>query len=82
MIEEDVKSRGIDVVKLEENVVTKHSRFKSFKLTVKRGDDDKVNDNSFWPDGVLIRRWYNPRNSRTSTALDPLAASAVTPAQP
>ena len=64
MIENDLKSRGVDVVKLEENVITKHSRFKSFKLTVKRDDEEKVDDRGFWPMYVLCRPWYNPRQPR------------------
>ena len=61
MIENDIKSRGVDVVKLEENTITKHSRFKSFKLTVKRNDKEKVDDHSFWPMFVVCRPWYQPR---------------------
>ena len=75
MIEDDLKSRGIDVVKLEENVITKHSRFKSFKLTVKRDDEEKVDDRGFWPMYVLCRPWYNPRQPRG----DRDGAGAVTP---
>ena len=75
MIEDDLKARGVDVVKLEQNVITKHSRFKSFKLTVKRDDEEKVDDHGFWPMYVLCRPWYNPRQPRS----DRDGASAVVP---
>ena len=75
MIESDLKSRGVDVVKLEENVITKHSRSKSFKLTVKRGDEEKVDDHGFWPVNVLCRPWFNPRQPRG----DRDGAAAVAP---
>ena len=64
MIVNDLKARDIDVVSVEENVVTKHTRYKSFKLSVKRADTDKVDDAGFWPSNVVVRRWWHPRQPR------------------
>ena len=71
MIKDDLKQRGkVDVVALEENVITKHARFKSFKLTVKRADAETVEDRGFWPKGVLVRPWYEPRQRTNHEALE------------
>ena len=64
MIEEDLKRRDVEVVSLVENDVRKHTRYKSFKLSVKRNDSVKIDVEDFWPSNVVVRRWHNPRQPR------------------
>ena len=64
MIAEDLRRRDVEVVSLVENDVKKHSRYKSFKLSVKRCDSGKIDVEDFWPSNVVVRRWHNPRHSK------------------
>ena len=64
-IEDDLKARGIEVISLVENDVKNHVRYKSFKLSVRRGDSSKIDDAEFWPSNVIVRRWHNPRQPRS-----------------
>ena len=61
-IKKDFESRGICGYKIELNRESDYS--KSFKISFKRDDDDKIADGSFWPKGVIYRRWHNPRAPR------------------
>ena len=70
MIEEDLKRRDVEVVSLVENDVRKHSRYKSFKLSVKRCDSGKIDVEDFWPSNVVVRRWHNPRQSKAPAGQD------------
>ena len=63
-IKADLISRGIDVIRLEENE-TRHQRFKSFKLVVKKSDFDILLKQGAWPEGVLFRRFWKPRQANT-----------------
>ena len=66
MIEDDLKTRDINVISVEENQIRSHSRYKSFKLTVKRIDSSKIDDADFWPANVVIRRWHHPRRPQNT----------------
>ena len=57
-----VVSKGIDVCDIAENVTT-HRRFKSFKLVIKKTDYEKLDDRELWPEGVVFRRFWRPRNA-------------------
>ena len=67
MIEEDLKARGVEIINLEENVEKKHARYKSFKLTVKQTAKALISQKGFWPSGVLVRPWFDPRQRRDDT---------------
>ena len=51
---------GVDVVELEQ-LETKHSRFKSFRLRLKKVDLGKIKSEDFWPEGVVVSHFYRPR---------------------
>ena len=70
-IKADVISKGIDVIEIEENV-TRHQRFKSFKLVIKKTDYEKLDDRDEWPEGVIFRRFFNPRVIETDGATAPV----------
>ena len=57
-----VDSKGVDVVEIEENA-TRHQRFKSFKLVIKKVDYEKLDNRDEWPEGVVFRRFWRPRNA-------------------
>ena len=61
-IEADLVRRGIRNVKVALNVESERS--KSFKVSFNRDDGDKVDDATFWPSNVVVRRWHHPRQSR------------------
>ena len=65
-INEDLLSLKIRNVKVEVNVESTHS--KSFKVSFNREDAVLVDDASFWPANVIVRRWHNPRPSRPPAA--------------
>ena len=77
MIKDDLKGRNVDVVDVTENEVKKHTRYKSFKLTIKRGNIGEIDDPNFWPSNVIIRRWHNPRPPRDDRDGDAAAAAAI-----
>ena len=71
---EDVRAtlefHNVDVVSLEA-IPTKHTRFSSFKLVVKKEQLDVVSNGDIWPIGVLIGPWW-PSKSPT----DPITATS------
>ena len=52
--------KDVTVVELDE-IKTSHERFKSFRLCVKRSDPDKIEDAEFWPQGIVVCRYFRPR---------------------
>ena len=60
-IKAHIISCGVDVIRLEENNM-RHNLFKSFKLIVKKIHFDDLLKPGVWPEGVLFRRFYNPRS--------------------
>ena len=50
---------GVKVVEME--VAGKHNHFQSFRLRIKKIDLEKVKNPDFWPDGIVVRRFYRPR---------------------
>ena len=61
-IKEFVTSKSIDVIDIEENKTT-HQRFKSYKLVIKKTDYEKLDNHAEWPEGVVFRRFWRPRNT-------------------
>ena len=57
-----ITSKSVDVVDIEENA-TRHQRFKSFKLVIKKVDYEKLDNRDEWPEGVVFRRFWRPRNA-------------------
>ena len=56
-------AQQITVVKLEQ-LETKHGRFKSFRLRVKRDDLEKIEQRDFWPEGVLCGPFFRPKTNK------------------
>ena len=75
-LREYISSRNITVIELEQ-LETKHQRFKSFRLRVKKDDLEHMEDEEFWPHGILFSPFFRPKNSeeRPQTA-GGIAASA------
>ena len=61
-IRESLTSRSVDVVALEK-IQTKHERFSSFKLVLKKSQLHLIEDASFWPEGVIIGRFWAPKKA-------------------
>ena len=57
---EYIIENGVDPVELEP-LETKHRRFKSFRLRVKRSDLPKIEDENFWPAGILISPFFRAK---------------------
>ena len=67
-IRSSLETRGVEVVSLEA-IQTKHTRFASFKLVIKKSQLDVIEQDDFWPEGVIVGRWWSPKTG-TSTASD------------
>ena len=61
-IQTSLKERGVDVITLEA-LETKHTRFASFKLVMKKSQLGIIEKDSFWPDGVIVGRWWSAKSS-------------------
>ena len=66
-----IESQGVAVVELKP-LSTKHQRFKTFRLRIKRAQLNQVEDGEFWPEGVIVSPFFLPRidggNAGTSNA--------------
>ena len=69
---EDVKEyctdNGVTVDKCEE-IKTNSSSSTSFKVTIAAGMRDKLLDSDFWPEDVVVRKFYAPRKSKLPSRL-------------
>ena len=54
-----ITSQKITIVELEQ-LETKHQRFKSFRLRVKKDDVERMEDEAFWPKGILFSPFFRP----------------------
>ena len=61
VMKSDIKNLGVDVVEFEE-LRRRHNHFKSFRLVIKRKDFDAIKDPLFWPDGVVVRKFFRRMN--------------------
>ena len=55
-----ISQKDVTVVELD-TIKTTHDRYKSFRLRVKRSDLEKIEDADFWPQGVVVCRYFRPR---------------------
>ena len=63
MIIDDVESLGVRVVEFEPLKLS-HSRFKSFRLCIRKADIPKLLVEDFWPEDVIIDRFFWPKNAK------------------
>ena len=56
-----IEQQGVDVVELNE-LKLRHSRFKSFKLCIRKKDIDTIKMEEFWPEGVVLRKFFHRQN--------------------
>ena len=62
--QEDVRKflvdQNVTVMELEQ-LDTKHNRFKSFRVRVKRDDLEIIEERDFWPQGILCGSFFRPK---------------------
>ena len=76
-VKEFIAAQNVTVVELEE-LDTKHGRFKSFRLRVKKTDLAVIQDENFWPNGVILSPFFRGKDEKTNINGVAGAASAVT----
>ena len=59
-MKQNIEGQGVAVVELEE-IPQRHNRSKSFKLCIRRRDAEIIKDDEFWPEGIVVRRFYFSR---------------------
>ena len=57
-----IEGQNVKVVELEE-LARKHNRFKSFRLCIRKKDLDSIKDPNFWPEGIVVRRFFRKQNA-------------------
>ena len=67
MITDDIESLGVRVVEFEE-LKLNHSRFKSFRLCIRKADIPKLLIEDFWPEDVVIDRFFWPKIAKRGAA--------------
>ena len=60
-VKSGIESQGVNVVELEE-LRRQHNRFKSFRLCIRKKDMDQVKESDFWPEGVVLRKFFQKLN--------------------
>ena len=60
-VKASIEAQGVGVVELDE-LKRQHNRFKSFRLCIRKKDLDTVKDAEFWPEGVVVRKYFNKFN--------------------
>lgn len=58
-----IEGKGVKVIELEQNA-TKHQRFKSYRLRIRKADVSKTDDPEFWPTDVMVRQYFRPKTTR------------------
>ena len=61
-VKEFITNQNVTVVELEE-LPTKHGRFKSFRLRVKKSDLKMIEDANFWPEGILLSPFFRGKEN-------------------
>ena len=69
-----IVSRNVTVVELEP-LKTKHQRFQSFRFRAKREDLEHLEDQDFWPQGVLFSSYFRPKTEEQLQAVGDVTAS-------
>ena len=64
---DDIKSwtegQGVKVVEVVD-IPQRHNRFKSFKLCIRKKDTEKIHEEDFWPEGIILRKFFfNTKNN-------------------
>ena len=67
---------GISVVELE-TLETKHKRFQSFRLRVKRTDLDRIEQPDLWPEGVIVSPFFRPKSKAEQSTTSGNAAASL-----
>ena len=57
-----IEGQNVKVFELEE-LARKHNRFKSFRLCIRKKDLDSIKDPNFWPEGIVVRRFFRKQNA-------------------
>ena len=52
-------------VKKCEQLITKYDDYKSFKVSLLVNDRVNLLSSDIWPDGIVCRKYYNPKNHST-----------------
>ena len=77
---DDVKSaivsQGVDVIELDE-ISSRPSRFKSFRLRIKRLHLQKIEDADFWLAGVVVRGYFRGKPKVDDDRVSPPTHSKV-----
>ena len=71
-----ISDAGVTVVELEA-LETKHHRFQSFRLCVKRADLDRIEKAEFWPEGVILSPFFRPRTKLEQENINGDAAASL-----
>ena len=66
-VKASIVSQGVSVVELEPLQLT-HKRFKSFRLCLKKDEMAKILDPDFWPTGVVVRRFWRGKSTKSPAA--------------
>ena len=56
-----IEGQNVKVVELEE-LERKHNRFKSFRLCIRKRDIESIKDADFWPEGIVLRKFFRKHN--------------------
>ena len=70
-----IVSRNVTVVELEP-LKTKHQRFQSFRFRAKREDLERLEDQDFWPQGVLFSSYFRSKGEEQPQAIGGSAATS------
>ena len=70
-VKEFISNQNVTVVELEE-LDTKHGRFKSFRLRVKKNDISLIEDENFWPEGVVLSPFFRGKETNIGAAASAL----------
>ena len=65
-ISSSLVEKGVEVVELSP-LPTKHARFLSFKLVVKKAQLPVIENEQFWPEGVIIGRFWTAKSQTAIT---------------
>ena len=57
-----IEGQNVTVIELED-IARRHNRFKSFRLCLKRKDMDVIRDPNFWPEGIIVRKFFRKSNN-------------------
>ena len=60
VMKSNIESQGVGVVEIEE-INLRHNRFKSFRICIRRKDIDAIKDADFWPEGIVVQKYFFPK---------------------